>query len=74
MRILLIEDDMRASQFLARGLSESGLIVDSVADGATGLAYAREGIWQKGFLVSDCGYRRISESVQVGPQSENRLC
>ncbi len=23
----------------------------------------------EGFLVSDCGYRRISESVQVGPQS-----
>ncbi|PZR43350.1 response regulator transcription factor [Paraburkholderia fungorum] len=44
MRILLIEDDTRAGQFLARGLSESGFIVDTVADGATGLAYAREGI------------------------------
>ncbi|RKT22086.1 two-component system OmpR family response regulator [Paraburkholderia sp. RAU2J] len=51
MRILLIEDDMRASQFLARGLSESGLIVDSVADGATGLAYAREGIYD--VIVTD---------------------
>ncbi|MFM0441730.1 response regulator transcription factor [Paraburkholderia strydomiana] len=45
MRILLIEDDMRASRFLTRGLNESGLIVDAVADGATGLAYAREGIY-----------------------------
>ncbi|MGH8778033.1 response regulator transcription factor [Paraburkholderia sp.] len=45
MRILLIEDDARGRQFLARGLSESGLIVDAVADGATGLAYAREGIY-----------------------------
>jgi hypothetical protein len=26
-------------------------------------------ILAEGFLVSDCGYRRISESVQVGPQS-----
>ena len=51
MRILLIEDDTRASQFLARGLSESGLIVDTVADGATGLAYAREGIYD--VIVTD---------------------
>jgi two-component system OmpR family response regulator len=51
MRILLVEDDTRASQFLARGLSESGLIVDSVADGATGLAYAREGIYD--VIVTD---------------------
>jgi two-component system OmpR family response regulator len=51
MRILLIEDDARARQFLARGLSESGLIVDAVADGATGLAYAREGIYD--VIVTD---------------------
>lgn len=51
MRILLIEDDTRASQFLARGLSESGLIADTVADGATGLAYAREGIYD--VIVTD---------------------
>ena len=51
MRILLVEDDARASHFLARGLSESGLIVDTVADGATGLAYAREGIYD--VIVTD---------------------
>ncbi|CAB3724715.1 response regulator transcription factor [Paraburkholderia rhynchosiae] len=51
MRILLIEDDMRASRFLARGLTESGLIVDTVADGATGLAYGREGIYD--VIVTD---------------------
>jgi two-component system OmpR family response regulator len=51
MRILLIEDDTRASHFLARGLSESGLIVDTVADGATGLALAREGIYD--VIVTD---------------------
>src|ERR1700740_2084870 len=51
MRVLLIEDDTRASHFLARGLSESGLIVDAVADGATGLAYAREGIYD--VIVTD---------------------
>ncbi|CAE6738687.1 response regulator transcription factor [Paraburkholderia sp. SEWSISQ10-3 4] len=51
MRVLLIEDDTRASHFLTRGLSESGLIVDAVADGATGLAYAREGIYD--VIVTD---------------------
>jgi two-component system OmpR family response regulator len=51
MRILLIEDDTRASQFLSRGLTESGLIVDTVADGATGLALAREGIYD--VIVTD---------------------
>ena len=51
MRVLLIEDDTRASHFLTRGLSESGLIVDAVADGATGLAYAREGIYD--VIVAD---------------------
>jgi two-component system, OmpR family, response regulator len=51
MRILLVEDDTRASHFLARGLIESGLIVDTVADGATGLAYAREGIYD--VIVTD---------------------
>ncbi|MBB2928038.1 response regulator transcription factor [Paraburkholderia silvatlantica] len=51
MRILLIEDDTRVSRFLARGLGESGLIVDTVDDGATGLAYAREGIYD--VIVTD---------------------
>jgi two-component system, OmpR family, response regulator len=51
MRVLLIEDDIRAGQFLARGLSESGLIADLVTDGATGLAYAREGIYD--VIVTD---------------------
>lgn len=51
MRVLLVEDDTRASHFLTRGLSESGLIVDAVADGATGLAYAREGIYD--VIVTD---------------------
>jgi two-component system OmpR family response regulator len=46
MRILLIEDDPRASHFLSRGLTESGHIVDTVGDGATGLAFAREGIYE----------------------------
>jgi two-component system OmpR family response regulator len=51
MRLLLIEDDPRTSHFLLRGLTESGHIVDAVGDGATGLAYAREGIYD--VIVTD---------------------
>ncbi|TCV93366.1 winged helix family two component transcriptional regulator [Luteibacter rhizovicinus] len=45
MRLLIIEDDERAAAYLARGLSESGHVVDVAGDGALGLAMAREGIY-----------------------------
>jgi two-component system OmpR family response regulator len=45
VRVLLVEDDERAASYLARGLSESGHIVDRVADGESGLALASEGIY-----------------------------
>jgi two-component system, OmpR family, response regulator len=51
MRILIVEDDVRSSQFLARGLGESGHVVDTAGDGATGLALAREGIYD--IIVAD---------------------
>ena len=45
MRILIAEDDDRTANYLARGLTESGHIVDRVADGETALAMALEGIY-----------------------------
>jgi two-component system OmpR family response regulator len=45
MRILIVEDDQRTAAFLERGLTEAGHVVDKVADGATGLAMALEGIY-----------------------------
>lgn len=45
MRLLIIEDDSRAAAYLQRGLSESGHVVDSAAEGETGLAMAQEGIY-----------------------------
>jgi two-component system OmpR family response regulator len=45
VRLLLVEDDDRASSYLARGLTESGHIVDRAADGELGLALALEGIY-----------------------------
>jgi len=45
MRLLVVEDDDKAAQFLVRGLSESGHVVDRAADGELGLALALEGIY-----------------------------
>ena len=43
MRILIIEDDCEASQFLQKALRESGHAADAAMDGDDGLAMAREG-------------------------------
>ncbi|MBB3103150.1 response regulator transcription factor [Azomonas macrocytogenes] len=45
MRILVIEDDARTANYLQRGLSEAGHVVDSAAEGRTGLEQALEGIY-----------------------------
>jgi two-component system OmpR family response regulator len=45
VRLLLVEDDDRAASYLARGLTESGHIVDRAADGELGLALALERIY-----------------------------
>jgi two-component system, OmpR family, response regulator len=44
MRILIIEDDREAAQYLVKGLQESGHVADHAADGELGLALAREGV------------------------------
>src|SRR5437870_1007890 len=41
MRILVIEDEKKTAAFLAKGLREGGFVVDSAADGVTGLERAR---------------------------------
>ena len=46
MRVLVAEDDERTADYLVRGLSESGHIVDRVADGEAALAMALEGIYE----------------------------
>ncbi len=40
MRILIIEDDARTAEHVARGLSEAGHLATRAADGTTGLAMA----------------------------------
>ena len=43
MRILLIEDDRNAANYLVKGLTESGHVVDHAADGEDGLHLALTG-------------------------------
>lgn len=42
MRILIVEDEPKAGDYLHKGLTESGFVVDLARDGADGLAHARE--------------------------------
>lgn len=43
MKVLLIEDDRAAAAYLAKGLGESGHVVEAAYDGEEGLALAGEG-------------------------------
>lgn len=43
MRILLIEDDEEAARYVAKGLGESGYVVDHAEDGPRGLMMATSG-------------------------------
>jgi two-component system OmpR family response regulator len=45
VRLLIVEDDDRAGLYLARGLTESGHVVDRATDGELGLALASEGLY-----------------------------
>lgn len=45
MRILVVEDDAVAANYLVRGLAESGHVADIVEDGRSGLEMALEGIY-----------------------------
>lgn len=45
MRILLVEDDIRAAQFLERGLRECGHVIDHALDGNDGLHLALTGTY-----------------------------
>jgi two-component system OmpR family response regulator len=38
MKLLLIEDDLQAAEYLAKGLRESGYVVEHSADGKDGLS------------------------------------
>ncbi|HMJ92000.1 MAG TPA: heavy metal response regulator transcription factor [Candidatus Acidoferrum sp.] len=41
MRILIVEDERKTREYLSKGLTEHGFVVDAVADGDSGLNLAR---------------------------------
>src|SRR6266481_2841112 len=45
MKILLIEDDKEAAEYLVKALTESGYVVDHAADGRDGLFLATSGTY-----------------------------
>jgi two-component system copper resistance phosphate regulon response regulator CusR len=45
MKILYVEDDPEAQAFVQRALRESGFVVDTAGDGATGLELASSGVY-----------------------------
>jgi two-component system OmpR family response regulator len=51
MHLLLIEDDAEAARFLAKGLRESGYVVDIAPDGREGLFRATEGTYD--LIIAD---------------------
>ena len=51
MHLLLIEDDAEAAKFLAKGLRESGYVVDIASDGREGLFRATEGSYD--LIIAD---------------------
>ena len=51
MHLLLIEDDAEAARFLAKGLRESGYVVDIAADGREGLFRTTEGSYD--LIIAD---------------------
>jgi two-component system copper resistance phosphate regulon response regulator CusR len=43
MKILVVEDEVKTSKFLKKGLNEAGFVVDVATDGLAGFHLAREG-------------------------------
>jgi two-component system, OmpR family, response regulator len=46
MRVLVIEDDIEAGEYLGKGLRESGHTAEVVQDGRDGLLQAATGAWE----------------------------
>jgi two-component system copper resistance phosphate regulon response regulator CusR len=51
MHVLIVEDDRKTSDYLVKGLSESGFVVDSANNGVDGLLLARTRAYD--FLILD---------------------
>ncbi|MCU0503897.1 MAG: response regulator, partial [Anaerolineae bacterium] len=57
MRILVVEDDPKTGEYLKRGLTENGFVVDVVHDGIDGKFYATTGDYQ--LVILDVGLPKM---------------
>ena len=57
MRILVVEDEPKTGDYLKRGLTENGFVVDVVRDGVDGKFYATTGDYQ--LVILDVGLPRL---------------
>lgn len=46
MKLLLIEDDLRLADYLKKGLTEEGFVVDLARNGIDGLHLATQGLYE----------------------------
>ena len=53
MRILVVEDELKAAEYLHQGLTESGYIVDHASTGADGLHLAQQQVYD--LIILDLG-------------------
>ena len=64
MRVLMVEDEVRLAETVARGLTAEGFVVDIVHDGAEGLALAETGDFD--VIVLDIMLRRCTVTRCAG--------
>lgn len=50
MKVLLVEDDKKIAEFIAKGLKEAGFIVDFVQDGTEGLRLGQSGVYEAAII------------------------
>jgi len=66
MKILVVEDELKTSKFLKKGLSEAGYVVDVAADGLEGLYLDRASPLE--VEIGD----RLQGTVGAGREGENK--
>ena len=71
MRILLVEDDESIARFIAKGLSESGFVVDHVTDGLQGFNYATSTHYD--LIILDMLIPRLNGIDLLGELRQNNL-
>ena len=73
MRILIVEDDLKTREFLKKGLTENGFVVDAIGNGSEGLHLARNGVYDLIILDPEIHRTKINhEPLLVRDQLQGR--